>query len=117
MGDRVWILTQDAHQPVVELGPIAEQVDPVGGAGEGDVRIRVGLLDGQVPDFHELSELLVRAEPGEAPARAGVARVKFRLVPEHPVVDLAGVVASRLRDKAAPVVVRIVERQIQVLGR
>ena len=105
------------QQSFVVLRPTVQLVDPVGRAGERDVCLRIGPLGGQVADFDQLRELLVRAEPGEATARARVARLELRFVPQHPVVDAAVVVLDGLGDEAAPVVVRVVVRQPEVSWR
>ena len=113
---RVGVLGQDAQDAVVVEGAVAVDVDPVRGTRERHHRVGVRLLDRLVANLQHLGELFVRAQPRVAATSARVARLEFRLVPDDPLVDLAGVVLDGLVRVLAEVVVGIVERQVQVLG-
>ena len=59
IGSRIWILIPNREQTIVELRPIAQQVDPVRSAWKRDMRVGIGFFDGEVTNFDELGKLLV----------------------------------------------------------
>ncbi len=97
------------HQAIEILPSLVLRVPPVGGAGQDDLRFGVGLLDGLVADRLHSGEFLHRA----GPVGVGFA-VDVGLVPQDPSIDQTGVLAGQAHQELAPVVVRVVEGQVQV---
>jgi len=79
-------------------------VHPVRRSGEDHRGAGVGRLDGQVGHPLKLRELGYRPRPAE-----------LGLVPDDPGIDGPGILTRQTRHELAPVVLRVIERQLQVM--
>ena len=114
---RARVRRQEPQDALVERRPLgtAQLLDPVRGRRERHGRVGIGLLGCQIADRQQAGELFVGAGP-RVSAATRVAGAEIGLVPDDPIVDLPRVLAHRLVHEAAPVVLRVVKCQVQILG-